>query len=105
MPATSPTERWQPHGSEDNRADEGGQGSSKDIEAGDGDGDVNCKRQQQLVRVRGSSSSPRGLRTLVVPNYGGATEEGGSAEEERRNKSYDNLYTRIFLVMDEPNWK
>lgn len=86
-------------------AGEEGQGSSEDIEAGDGGSGVYDQKQQQQLVVRGSSNSTD-PRTLVVPYYGGeGTEEGGSPEEERRNKSYDNLSTRIFLVMDEPNWK
>lgn len=82
-----------------------GEGSSADIEAGGGGGgDADGQKQQQQLVVRGSANSTD-PHTLMIPYYGDAIGEGGSPEEERRNKSYDNLYTRIFLIMDEPNWK
>lgn len=90
---------------------EGGDGScDKDVEAGVADEERASqeKQQQQVVLVRGRRSqmyTPHRANplTLVAPYYGSM--EGGTPEQERRNKSYDNLCTRIFLVMDEPNWK
>lgn len=97
--------------------EDGGKGEGScddDIEAA-GDGvspDENRASQENLplqaIWVRGQGSqmyAPNRAteRMAVAPYY--QTREGGTLEQEQRNKAYFNWCTRLFLIMDEPNWK